>query len=126
MHSNKPYETKSSTFQKKRFEKLCAASQLVCTCAFRRVVATKRHCTQEVEQCETVHLSSHTNKCTNIIYHLKSVLILDIKTLYSLIAPACFDTTHVIIREHSFEDSSIITHQQMHQYYLPFKIGFNP
>jgi hypothetical protein len=25
-----------------------------------------------------------------------------------------------------FEDSSIITHQQMHQYYLLFKIGFNP
>jgi hypothetical protein len=23
-------------------------------------------------------------------------------------------------------DSSIITHQQMHQYYLLFKIGFNP
>jgi hypothetical protein len=25
-----------------------------------------------------------------------------------------------------FEDSSNITHQQMHQYYLLFKIGFNP
>jgi len=40
MHSNKPYEMKLSTFQKKHFQKLCAASQLVCTCAFRRVVAT--------------------------------------------------------------------------------------
>jgi hypothetical protein len=49
-----------------------------------------------------IQLSSHTNKCTSIIYYLKSVLILDIKTLYSLIAPTCFDTTHVIIREHSF------------------------
>jgi hypothetical protein len=49
-----------------------------------------------------IHLSSHTNKCTSIIYYLKSVLILDIKTLYSLIDPTCFDTTHVIIREHSF------------------------
>jgi hypothetical protein len=29
-----------------------------------------------------VHLSSHTNKCTNIIYCLKSVLILDIKTFF--------------------------------------------
>jgi hypothetical protein len=25
-----------------------------------------------------------------------------------------------------FEDSSIIAHQQMYQYYLLFKIGFNP
>jgi len=41
MHPYKPYETKFSTFQKKHFRKLCAASQLVCTCAFRRVVATK-------------------------------------------------------------------------------------
>jgi hypothetical protein len=40
-----------------------------------------------------IHLSSHTNKCTNIIYYLKSVLILDIKTLYSLIAPTRFNTT---------------------------------
>jgi hypothetical protein len=29
-----------------------------------------------------IHLLSHTNKCTNyIIYYLKSVLIIDIKTL---------------------------------------------
>jgi hypothetical protein len=49
----------------------------------------------------TVHVSLHTNKCTSITYCLKSVLI-KIKTLYSLIAPTCFDTTYVIIREHSF------------------------
>jgi hypothetical protein len=48
-----------------------------------------------------VHLSLHTNKCTSIIYYLKSVLI-KIKTLYSLIAPTRFDTTRVIIREQSF------------------------
>jgi hypothetical protein len=48
------------------------------------------------------YLSLHTNKCTSIIYYLKSVLIIKIKTLYSLIAPTCFDTTRVIIREHSF------------------------
>jgi len=30
MHSNKLYETKSSTFKKKRFENLCAGFQLVC------------------------------------------------------------------------------------------------
>jgi hypothetical protein len=32
MHSNKLYETKSLTFQKKHFEKLYAASQLVNLC----------------------------------------------------------------------------------------------
>jgi hypothetical protein len=37
-----------------------------------------------------IRLLSHTNKCTNIIYYLKSVLILDIKTLYSLIAPTFY------------------------------------
>jgi hypothetical protein len=40
MHSSKQYEKKSPKFQKKYFDKLCASSQLVCTCAFRRVVAT--------------------------------------------------------------------------------------
>jgi hypothetical protein len=48
-----------------------------------------------------IHLSLHTNKCSNIIYYVKSVLI-KIKTLYSLTATTCFDTTCVIIREHSF------------------------
>jgi hypothetical protein len=40
MHSNKPYEMKSLTLQKKYFERLCAAFQLMGTSAFRRVVAT--------------------------------------------------------------------------------------
>jgi hypothetical protein len=56
-----------------------------------------------VEPCiSKIHLSSHTKKCTSIIYYLKSVLILDIQTLYSLIVPTSFDTTQIIIREHSF------------------------
>jgi hypothetical protein len=53
------------------------------------------------QQTSIIILSLHTNTCTSIIYYLKSVLI-KIKTLYSLIAPTCFDTTGVIIREHSF------------------------
>jgi len=40
MPSTKPYEMKSSTFEKKHFEKLCTAFQLVGTSAFRRVAAT--------------------------------------------------------------------------------------
>jgi hypothetical protein len=49
-----------------------------------------------------IHLSSHTNKCTSIVYFLKMVLIINVKTLYSFLAPTCFDTLHAIIREHSF------------------------
>jgi hypothetical protein len=53
-----------------------------------------------------IHLSLHANKYTSIIYYLKSGLI-KIKTPYSLIVPTCFDTTRVIIREHSFFLSKI-------------------
>jgi len=40
MHSNQTYRKKSPNFQKKHFKRLCAASQLVCTCVLRRVVTT--------------------------------------------------------------------------------------
>jgi hypothetical protein len=47
------------------------------------------------------HLPPHTNKCTEVIYHLNSVLIIHIKTLYTFVTPTCFDTLCVIIREHT-------------------------
>jgi hypothetical protein len=49
-----------------------------------------------------LHLLSHTKKCTELIYYLKSVLTIHIKTLYSFVTPTCFDTLCVIIREHTF------------------------
>jgi hypothetical protein len=47
------------------------------------------------------HLPRHTNKCTEVIYYLNSVLIIHVKTLYSFVTPTCFDTLCVIIREHT-------------------------
>jgi hypothetical protein len=49
----------------------------------------------------------------------------NISPLYSgsNISPLFFFFYHCTVH---FEDSSIITHQQMHQYYWLFKIGFNP
>jgi hypothetical protein len=47
------------------------------------------------------HLPLHTNKCTEVIYYLNSVLIIHIKTLYSFVTPTCFDTLCVIIRVHT-------------------------
>jgi hypothetical protein len=50
---------------------------------------------------EYIHLPPHTNKCTEVIYYLNSVLIIHIETLYSFITPTCFDTLCVIIGEHT-------------------------
>jgi hypothetical protein len=40
MHPKKKDEKEAPKFQKKHFEKLGGASQLVCTCALKRVVTT--------------------------------------------------------------------------------------
>ena len=61
MHSKKPYETKSLTFQEKHFHKLQAASQLVCPMHSRGWWIPTKQCAQQVKWC-TANLRKVVNR----------------------------------------------------------------